>query len=414
MHERRAEFNAVDGLSHAELLREELGTAALEGFARALQRQGLEPESYLFMPVHPWQWFNKLALVFAPDLAARDLVYLGSGEDAYQAQQSIRTFFNLSDPRKHYVKTALSVLNMGFMRGLSADYMRNTPAINQWIDELIRGDAYFAKKGFSILRELASIGYRNPYFEAATPKASPYRKMLAALWRDSPVPQLAPGQRLMTMAALLHRDRSGAALLPQLIKASGLDIDSWVGRYLDCYFAPLVHCFYRHDLAFMPHGENLILILEDNVPIKAFMKDIAEEAAVTDTARVMPEKVRRICIEVPDELKTLDIFTDVFDGILRYVSQILLEQADYAPERFWRRVADCLIQYRREHPELAEKMDRLDLFAPEFRRSCLNRLQLRNNTQMVDLTDPVKNLKLAGTLQNPIAPFRPAPAGAAP
>jgi siderophore synthetase component len=116
---------------------------------------------------------------------------------------------------------------------------------------------------------------------------------------------------------------------------------------------------------------------------------------------------------VPDELKTLDIFTDVFDGILRYLSQILLEQADYAPERFWRCVADSLAEYRREHPQLAEKMERFDLFAPEFRRSCLNRLQLRNNTQMVDLADPVKNLKLAGTLKNPIAAFRDLPSSRA-
>jgi siderophore synthetase component len=347
--------------------------------------------------------------VFAADIAARDLVYLGTGQDTYQAQQSIRTFFNLRHPHKRYVKTALSVLNMGFMRGLSADYMRNTPAINQWIDELVRCDPYLARKGFAILRELASVGYRSHYLEAATPKQSPYRKMLAALWRDSPVPGLEPGQRLMTMAALLHRDRDGSALLPQLIKAAGVDIDSWLARYLDCYFVPLVHCFYSHDLVFMPHGENVILVLQDNLPVKAFMKDIAEESAITDHTRVLPERVQRICIAVPDELKTLDIFTDVFDGILRYVSQILLEQADYAPERFWRCVADCLIEYRREHPQLAEKMDRFDLFAPEFRRSCLNRLQLRNNTQMVDLADPVKNLKLAGTLKNPIAAYRGMP-----
>jgi siderophore synthetase component len=407
-HRRRAEFNAVDGLSHGQLLRSELGADVVESFERALEQQGLDPRSYVFMPVHPWQWSNKLALVFAADIAARDLVYLGPGEDSYQAQQSIRTFFNLSNPRRRYVKTALSVLNMGFMRGLSAEYMQSTPAINQWIDELVRCDAYLAKKSFAILRELASVGYRSPYLEAAAPKQSPYRKMLAALWRDSPLPQLEPGQRLMTMAALLHRDREGRALLPQLIKAAGVDIDSWLRRYLDCYFAPLVHCFYCHDLAFMPHGENVILVLQDHLPVKAFMKDIGEEVAIADPRRAVPRKVQRICIEVPDELKTLHILTDVFDGFFRYLAQVLREQTDYAPERFWRLVAECLTEYRREQPQLAQKMDRYDLFAAEFRRSCLNRLQLRDNTQMVDLSDPVKNLKFAGTLSNPIAAFKSA------
>jgi hypothetical protein len=36
-----------------------------------------------------------------------------------------------------------------------------------------------------------------------------------------------------------------------------------------------------------------------------------------------------------------------------------------------------------------------------FTLSCLNRLQLRNNRQMVDLTDPSGALQFAGTLPNP-------------
>ncbi|WP_198511788.1 IucA/IucC family C-terminal-domain containing protein, partial [Bacillus subtilis] len=36
--------------------------------------------------------------------------------------------------------------------------------------------------------------------------------------------------------------------------------------YLTCYLSPLLHCFYQHDLVFMPHGENLIMLLENNVP----------------------------------------------------------------------------------------------------------------------------------------------------
>jgi len=404
-HRRNTEFTAAADLSYDELLRQELGAETLAAFRGELLRQALAPDDYIFMPVHPWQWDNRLAMVFAPDLAARDLVFLGTGPDSYQAQQSIRTFFNRSHPTRRYVKTALSVLNMGFMRGLSADYMRNTPPINDWIHELVAGDAYLARHGFGILREVAAVGYRNRYFEAALPKQSPYRKMLAALWRESPVPRLAPGERVMTMAALLHRDRDGVALLPQLVRASGLSPDAWLRRYLACYLAPLLHCFYRHDLVFMPHGENVILVLEDHVPVRAFMKDIAEEVAVLDPTRVVPDAVRRICVSVPDAVRPLSVFTDVFDGILRYVSQILRAGAGYPERQFWATVAACVLDYRREHPELAAKIARDDLFAPELARVCLNRLQLRNNLQMVDLTDPLSSMLVSGTLHNPIAEF---------
>ena len=191
-------------------------------------------------------------------------MYLGPGPDEYLAQQSIRTFFNVTDAERHYVKTALSVLNMGFMRGLSAAYMEATPAINDWLADLIAGDEVL--KAHRADRSCAS-GPRSAtahrQYEAATDRYSPYRKMLAALWRESPVPGLEPGRRLATMASLLHIDRDGRSLAAALIARSGLTPSGWLRRYLDAYLTPLLHSFYAHDLAFMPHGENVILVLDE-------------------------------------------------------------------------------------------------------------------------------------------------------
>jgi siderophore synthetase component len=107
-------------------------------------------------------------------------VCLGTGDDEHLAQQSIRTFFNVSRPSRHYVKTSLSVLNMGFLRGLPAAYMRGTPAINDWLTALIADDERLSAWRFGILRERASIGYHQEHYEAATAPGSPYLKMLAA------------------------------------------------------------------------------------------------------------------------------------------------------------------------------------------------------------------------------------------
>jgi siderophore synthetase component len=407
-HKSRATFASIKGLDYHDLLRQELEPAVLESFNRTLEQQGLDPDSYIFLPVHPWQWYNKLAVIFAPDLASRNLVCLGPSRDLYLPQQSIRTFFNISHPQRRYVKSALSILNMGFMRGLSPYYMRTTPEINEWIYGLIERDDYLRENGFTILREVATVGYRNLYYETAVKADSAYKKMLATLWRESPVPQLRPGQRLMTMAALLHIDRDGTALLPELIRSSGAPTDLWLQRYLNCYLSPLIHCFYAYDLVFMPHGENLILVLENNVPVRAIMKDIAEEAGIMNTEVVLPPNVQRLSVSVPEELKILSIFTDVFDCIFRYLAHVLVEHLNYSEDQFWELVAGCIHEYQRTHPEYREKFERYDLFAPEFTRSCLNRLQLSNNQQMIDLADPAKNLKFAGTLKNPMARFKAA------
>jgi siderophore synthetase component len=401
-----AEFSASAGLGYDEFVGSELDGAVRAGFDAVLRRQGLDPAGYLLVPVHPWQWWNRLAVTFAADLGRRDLVCLGEGPDGYQAQQSIRTFFNTSVPHRHYVKTALSVLNMGFLRGLSAAYMRDTPAINDWVAGLVAADPVLRRAGLGILRERAAVGYRSPHYEAATEPGSPYRKMLAALWRESPVPALRPGERLATMASLLHLDGAGRPLVGALVSESGLAPADWLRAYLDAYLVPVLHCFYRYGLVFMPHGENVILALDGGVPRRVFFKDIGEEIAVLDPEVPLPPRVERVRAEVPDELRALSVLTDVFDCFFRFLAPILDRAGLLSEVDFWAAVAGCVRDYQRSAPELADRFRRYDLFTDRFPLSCLNRLQLRDHEQMVDLADPAGSLRLAGTLTNPLAAAR--------
>ncbi|MEV7035464.1 IucA/IucC family siderophore biosynthesis protein [Streptomyces sp. NPDC093272] len=404
-HTSRAAFTAGVGIEYESFVREELGEKTVERFHGVLRDRGLDPADYLFIPVHPWQWWNKLAVTFAAEVAREHLVCLGEGDDEYLAQQSIRTFFNTSHPEKHYVKTALSVLNMGFMRGLSAAYMEATPAINDWLAQLIDSDPVLRSTGLSIIRERAAVGYRHLEYERATDRYSPYRKMLAALWRESPVPSLGEGETLATMASLVHVDHEGASFAAALIERSGLAPKDWLRAYLKAYFTPLLHSFYAYDLVFMPHGENVILVLKDGVVQRAVYKDIAEEIAVMDPDAVLPPAVERLRVEVPEDKKLLSIFTDVFDCFFRFLAANLAAEGVLTEDDFWRTVAEVTREYQESAPGLADRFAQYDMFAPEFALSCLNRLQLRNNRQMVDLADPSGALQLVGTLRNPVTGF---------
>ena len=402
----RAVFTSLPGLDYRVHLETELGAAVVAGFDAEVERRGASAGDYLYMPVHPWQWTNKLSVTFAAEIAQGHLLHLGTGEDIYQAQQSIRTFFNRDHPERSYVKTALSVVNMGFMRGLSPDYMLATPAINDWLDGVVRTDPTLQAAGFSILRESAAVGYTNPYFEAGSPKGSPYRKMLSALWRESPLPRLQSGEQLATMAALLHTDAAGRPLVSALIEQSGLSAQAWLEQYLRAYLVPLLHCFYAHELAFMPHGENLIMVLKDGTVQRMIMKDIAEEIVVMGDRTPLPQECARVRIDIPQDDKVLSIFTDVFDCIFRFLAALLEEDGQLETRIFWQTVASVVRDYQDAHPELAAEFAVHDLFADDFVLSCLNRLQLRNNQQMLDLNDPSGGLQFFGRLENPLAQFR--------
>lgn len=406
-HRDRTVYAGTQKLDYDTLINQELDAKTMELFHQVIIDKGAKPEDYYFIPVHPWQWFNKLANLFSPEIAKGKLICLGYGSDLYQAQQSIRTLFNVSHPHKLYTKTSLSILNMGFMRGLPVYYLGTAPEMAEWLDQLLGNDSYLQEVNFGMLGEVASVSYVNPYFESFG-KHNPYNKMIASLWRESPVAFLKNGQQLMTMAAFLHLDAEENALLPEIIKASPLSTDEWLYEYFKVYLTPLLHCFYQYDLVFMPHGENLIIGLENHVPVRSFLKDITEEAVILNPEVKIPKNIDRMYAEVPEEVKLLSIFIDIFDGFFRFMSAILVTNSGYDENRFWELVALSITDYQKAHPHLAEKFERYDLFAADFELSCLNRLQLNNNKTMIDLDDPVALLQFQGRLTNPVAPYKPA------
>ncbi|MFC7374793.1 MULTISPECIES: GNAT family N-acetyltransferase [unclassified Brachybacterium] len=391
-----------DGLDEQAHLEAALTPAECGAFAERLEDRGLDPAQYHLLPVHPWQAEHRLPITFAAEVARQDLVVLGPGAGEYQAQQSLRTFFDLTREGAPYVKVALGIQNMGFLRGLSPLYMRDTPAINDWVAGVIGQDPTFAGLGFTVLRERSSLGYTGDIHHR-TPTSNPYRKMLAALWRENPLPLLAAGERAVTMASLLHRDHEGRSSVGELIRASGVDAGTWVRDYLRAYLRPIVHALLAHDLAFMPHGENLILRLAGHRVVGAFLKDIGEETAVVGP-RSLPADIERIRVPIPGTEKAQLVLTDVLDGVLRHLSGILEADGLLRADDFWRAVASVLDEHEQEHPDVARGLaDDVDLRAETFAHACLNRLQLRNTLEMVDLSDPAGSTMLAGEMLNPVA-----------
>lgn len=404
-----AHLSVGTGWDEASLWAHELDDDLVAGWRELLRGLGEVPDDYLFAPAHPWQWQHKLAITFAPDVARRDIVPLGPGRDDHRAQQSIRTFLNASDPARHYVKTALSIQNMGFLRGLSPRYMRPTPVINDWVADRVRADPELQECGFDVLREVAAIGYTGGAYQRL-PQSSAHQKMFAALWRESATSRLHEGERAATMASLLHRDSGGVSLVSQLVDASGLSAADWLARYLRAYLRPLVHCLARHRLAFMPHGENLILVLREHVPVRVLMKDVGEEVAVfashDEPAVDVPDDIARIKVDVEPDLQVLSILTDAVDGFLRFLAAICADDGLLSDDEFWALAREVVLEHAADHPELADRLAELDVLRPRFAHSCLNRLQLRNTLQMVDLADQASSLIMAGELVNPLAVVR--------
>jgi len=208
------------------------------------------------------------------------------------------------------------------------------------------------------------------------------------------------------MASLLHVDAAGRPFVSALIARSRLGAEQWLRRYLEAYLVPLVHCFYKYGMAFMPHGENVILVLRGGRVDRVLLKDIGEEVAIFDESVPVPPEAERVKGPIADEVRTLAILTDVVDCFLRFLAAILHTDGVLDEGDFWRATAEAIKRYQAEHPELSEQFARYDLFEETFGLSCLNRLQLKDNRQMVNLENQEESLIYAGRLDNPLAPWR--------
>jgi siderophore synthetase component len=406
----RCVTSCITGASYKEFVASELTTEERQGFEQSLKNAGLDESEFELVPVHPWQWRNRIAQSYARDLARGEIVDLGEGIQEYQPQQSLRTMLSNHSKKRHYTKCSLGVVNMGFSRGISPTLPSRGAAVNEWIEARLHADPELRRLGFQLLREVCFVGVPHYYYDQISNKRSDeYRESLGALWRENPLSRVSENQQVMTMAALFHVDESGASLLAELVHTSGVSVDVWIRDYVEAYLVPLIHCLYRHNLVFTPHPENVLLILENGRPKGMFIKDLAEDIGIINPDTPSPPEVAHITLSVPDEWVTLCIFTDSFDGVLRFIARLLHKHLGHSVREFWQQVAAATIAYQAAHPELDAKFEQWDLFAPTFARNCLNRLQLNNPDEMLDLNspDPAGLLQFSGTLINPIATFKP-------
>ncbi|MCV5591941.1 IucA/IucC family protein, partial [Escherichia coli] len=81
------------------------------------QENGLD-HTWLPLPVHPWQWQQKIATDFIADFAEGRMVSLGEFGDQWLAQQSLRTLTNASRRGGLDIMLPLTIYNTSCYRGI--------------------------------------------------------------------------------------------------------------------------------------------------------------------------------------------------------------------------------------------------------------------------------------------------------
>ncbi|MFF9501505.1 IucA/IucC family protein [Streptomyces sp. NPDC014656] len=404
--ERIAAYRGVEGLDTPDkLYAGELDPPVLDAFRAELTARGLDPDTYLLLPVHPWQWDEILLPLYAPAIASGALVPLSADGDLRLPQQSIRTFLNTGRPDRLTVKLPLSVLNTLVWRGLPTERTLAAPAVTAWVHGLRDADPFLREEcGVILLGEVASVTVEHPLYDRLPEVPYQYKELLGAIWRE-PL-RLPPGERARTLASLLHTDPEGRAFVAELVERSGLAPTVWLRRLFAALLPPLLHFLYRYGTVFSPHGENAIVVYdEQDVPVRLAIKDFVDDVNISahplPEHATMPEDVRAVLLTEEPGFLTQFIHSGLFVGVFRYLAPLCEEQLDVPETDFWSLVRAEIIRHQERFPELKDRFELFDLLTPRIERLCLNRNRLHMDGYRDRSDRP--HAAVHGTVPNPLA-----------
>ncbi|NJQ07772.1 IucA/IucC family protein [Streptomyces lonarensis] len=379
VHRGLADFRGTPELSEREILHRELDADTRAAFTARLSGAGLDPDGYVWLPAHPWQWDNTLQTLHAADIAQRRIVPLGDSPDAYLPGQSIRTMTNVTTPGRYDVKLPLRILNTLVWRGIPPHCTAGAPVVTQWLRGMLETDPYLTEETRTVfLGEVASATVRHPYLETLPDAPYQYLETLGCIWREPVEARRDATERVRTFASLLHTDTAGDAFVAELVRASGVEPLAWLRRLFDTLLHPVLHVLHRYGLTFNPHGQNTLIGFDENdLPTRLYLKDFVDDVCVsfTDTPERGPEPDGHDHVlprKHPSVIRQ-HVMDQIFVGHFRYLAPLCADQLGVPEQEFWRAVRETVLASRRRTPELADRHAAYDLLTEQIPRYGLNR-----------------------------------------
>lgn len=406
VRKQNARMNHSAGIDYRMFILQELGEPEYRRFAIILHRQNKNIEDHWLIPVHPWQWDERIVSIFHPELIKQDIVWLGTGRDTYRAQQSIRTLANHSTRQKAYLKLSLSITNTSTSRILAAHTVMNGPIVTDWLQSLIERDPYAKDLDFVILGEVLGISYDyDPMPESRKSKAY---GTLGAIWRESLHRYLREGESAAPFNGLCHAEADGRPLIDPWIQPHG--VHAWAERLLHVTVSPVIHMLFAHGIGMESHAQNIMLIHRDGWPARIALKDFHDGVRFSPWHLAHPERcpalvpvpasharINRNSFILTEDLEAVrDFSCDSFFFICLAELAIFLAQHYRLPEReFWSMTAKVIGDYQARHPQHEARFQAFDVFAATFRVEELTKRRLWGDSEPRFKDVP-----------NPLHPFR--------
>lgn len=371
------EINYQKDKSFDEIITADLTKQELDKLREEIYRKKINHESYYIIPIHPWQWENKIRFFFQKDINNKDIVFLANVGDSYRPHISLRTFSNCDNIHFYDIKLPISILNTSCVRGIPARHISVASEISQGVESILKQDRLLLELNTDCLKDIAAFSYVEPSYSDIKNAPYRYREFLGAIWRESSVARLNKDEKCLMTGALSYLDKSGKSLIGFLIERSSLSIEGWLENYFRKVVIPLYHLQSQYGIGLVAHGQNTILKLKNNAPSGLIVKDFQGDLRLNEN---LPSETRKHFAEyVIEKLDSLpadhiihDLITGHFVSVLRFISQVLFLSHGYKEKNFYSLLGSIIADYENKYPTKSKVPS---LLTRNYHRILLNKVR---------------------------------------
>ncbi len=320
---------------------------------------GLPPR----LPIHPWQRDHVLGE--HPELR------LTSETIAARPLMSLRTVAITGQPQWH-LKTSVDVQMTSAVRIVSPAAIRNGPVMSALLADLCRDEP------IEVLAEVATGAVRDG------PGGDPLRS-LAVIQRAAP--RLGPGEVAVPFAALCAPDPgTGRAFLAGFIDRPAADFE----RLIALTLPPLLRLLHR-GVALEAHGQNLLVVLRDRVPVRLAYRDMGG-------VRVHAGRLHRyadppvlhgdLATDNLEELRT-KLFASAVSTVVNQLIATMVRLYGTDPDQLWHTVAAVIHRTYADLPREAHP-DRAAILGATLPIKATTAMRL-STSPLEDIWAPIRN-----------------------
>lgn len=358
----QCQFGFSQDLVLENLYLEALGESELKNISSKVNL-----EEYVLLPVHPWQWNNIIEQQYFQELINGNIIHLGSMGKSYSAQISLRTLS--SSEASHDLKLPLSILNTSCVRGIPKKYIPFGHELSSKLESLIKNDPLLVNLKTNILRENVGVYYPNPYFEQIKNCSYRFHEYLGAVWRETVTSKLKDNQKAIPLAALSFNHKN-QCLINEYIKESKLEAIRWIERLFHHVIIPLYHLQHKYGLGLVAHGQNIIVILENNTPSGVILKDFHGDLRISEGSQLKRTYPFDQLDQLPSHYLIHDLITGNLVTVMRYISRVLNDFEILTEELFYNSLAKQIQSYNKEYG--IDNHDPISLLQQHFEKVLVN------------------------------------------